>query len=88
MTLLSKVHVVRNDLVAGMEPAANPNPDHLDLVLIDSDRVVRVPAAPEPVEQLSWAKTYTFKLRWDEADRAYRVTQVRLGDQILYEMKK
>ena len=57
-------------------------------MLIDSDRVVRVPAAPEPVKQLSWAKTYNFELHWDETDRTYRVAQVRLGDQILYEMKK
>ena len=49
---------------------------------------VDVPAAPEPVKQLSWAKTYTFKLRWDEADRAYRVTQVRLGGRVIHEMTK
>ena len=88
LTLASKVHFVRSDLVAGTEPAANPNPDHLDLVLIDSDRVVRVPAAPEPVKKLSWAKTYTFKLRWDEADRVYRVAQVRLGAQVVHEIAK
>ena len=79
LTLASKVHFVRSDLVAGKEPAANPNPDHVDLVLIDSDRVVRVPAAPEPVKQLSWAKTYTFKLRWDDAARGGSKRHPRVG---------
>ena len=75
-------------MIAGKQPDANPNLDHLDLVLIDSDRLVRVPAAPEPVKKLSWAKTYTFKLRWDQAGRAYRVAQVRLGDQVIHEVTK
>ena len=45
-------------------------------------------ALPEPLEQLSFDETYTFKLHWQESAQAYRVVETLLGNQTVYSAQR
>jgi len=84
LTLESYLHLVRSDLIEGEAPTLDASSDARDLVLIEDGREVRIPNAPQRLRELDWDKRYTFRLVWDNIEKAYDVTEAFFGETKVY----
>lgn len=69
LALNSTLYLVRSDL------GGNGKKDSRDVVLIEGDTVVRVPGAGNEHAIAGFEKSYSWKLKWNDAKKAYEIVE-------------